>query len=215
MKPVRVLVVDDHPLVRTGVCALLRAQPDVEVVGEAANGREAVDAARRLRPDVVLMDVSMPAMDGIEAAGRITGEFPEVRVVMLSLHADAHHVRQALRAGASGYLLKNLADELAPAIRTVAEGRSYYSAAVAGHLKEADTDARRRTEPVELLTPRQREILKLIAEGYTTKEIADRLNISLKTAQTHRQQLMERLDIHEVAGLVRFAIRNGIITPEL
>jgi DNA-binding NarL/FixJ family response regulator len=219
MNTVRVMIADDHSLVRAGIHALLDQLAEVEVVGEASDGRTAYELVARLRPDLVLSDISMPSLNGLEMTARITKEFPEVRVIILSMHANEEYVLQALRAGASGYLLKSSAlAELELAVSAVMNGETYLSPAAAKHLvgdyiSRSSVQAPREQEalPGERLTPRQREILQLIAEGKTTKEIANILTISVKTAEMHRAQLMERLDIHDVAGLVRYAIRIGLI----
>jgi DNA-binding NarL/FixJ family response regulator len=213
MKPIRVLLADDHALVRAGFCALLRNLPGVEVVAEAADGREALALVKAHLPDLVLMDITMAGLNGLEAAARITKEHPHVRVLMLSAHANEEYVRQALRAGATGYLLKDAAiSELELAVQAVARGETYLSPTIS---KQVIADYIRRvggeSNPLELLTPRQREILQLIGEGHSTKEIARILHVSPKTVETHRTQLMERLDIHDIAGLVRYAIRAGVL----
>ncbi|HLG15498.1 MAG TPA: response regulator transcription factor [Blastocatellia bacterium] len=212
-KPVRVLLADDHTLVRAGIRELLQKIDGLEVVGETGDGREALDLVKTHGPDVVLMDITMPGLNGLEAAERIAKERPKTRVIILSMHATEEYVMQALRAGAAGYLLKEAAlAELEIAIRSVARGETYLSPAISRHVVEAYM--RRvggETGPLEQLTPRQREILQLIAEGATTKQIASRLNISGKTVETHRAQLMERLGIHDVAGLVRYAVRVGLV----
>lgn len=213
MAPIRVLLAEDHALVRAGFRALLSKLPGIEVVAEAADGREALALVKMHQPDVILMDISMAGLNGLEAAVRIAKEFPEVRVLMLSAHANEDYVKQALRAGAAGYLVKDAGlSELELAVQAVARGETYLSPAVSKHVV-ADYLRRARAEPdlVELLTPRQREILQLIAEGHSTKEIARILHVSPKTVETHRTQLMERLDIHDIAGLVRYAIRVGVL----
>jgi len=206
---IRIIIAEDHPTVRAGIRSLLKLFPQFELVAEAVNGVEAVRKTKQLMPDIVLMDISMPRMDGLTAAAQIHKLFPKVRVIMLSLHTQSYHVRQALEAGVSGYLLKNLADELEPALRAVAAGKTFFSPAIAQHLP---SDARKTKK--SLLTPRQQEILKLIAKGSSTKEVASKLAISVKTAQTHRSELMNRLDIHDVAGLVRYAIRTGLVSSD-
>jgi DNA-binding NarL/FixJ family response regulator len=216
MKPIRVLLADDHALVRAGIRALVQNIEGVEVVGEAVDGREALSAIKRHQPDLVLMDISMAGLNGLEAASRVARDFPTVRVIILSAHANEEYVCQALRAGASGYLLKDAGtSELDLAIKAVARGETYLSPGVSKHVI---ADYLRRTGgesgALELLTPRQREILQLIAEGQTTKQIANTLHISVKTVETHRTQLMERLDIHDVAGLVRFAVRMGLVKTD-
>lgn len=213
MRPIRVMLVDDHHLFRAGVRAILQSIAHIEVIGEASDGRDALALVASLRPQVLLIDIGMAGMNGLEATGRVTEEFPEVRVIILSMHATEQYVGQALKAGAAGYLLKDSAPvELEMAIRAVARGESYLSPAVSRHVVSAYLQ---RTgpgvNPVEQLTPRQREILQLIAEGRTTKEIGRILGISVRTTETHRMQLMNRLDIHDVAGLVRYAARVGLV----
>lgn len=216
MKPIRVVLADDHALVRAGIRSLLKELEGVQVVGEATDGREAFQLVKRKQPDIVLMDIAMPGMNGLEAARRILKVYPEVRVVILSMHANEEYVRQALRVGVSGYLIKDAAtSELEIAVRAVSRGETYLSPAAAKHVvRKYKQRLAGRVRAYDRLTPRQREILQLIAEGRTTKEIASILDISLKTAETHRIQLMERLDIRDVAGLVRYAIRIGLITAE-
>jgi DNA-binding NarL/FixJ family response regulator len=213
MTPIRVLLVEDHTLVRRGLMALLATLPEVVVVGEAADGRAGVLQAAALAPDVVLMDIDLPELNGLQAARQIAqGPPPAPRVIMLSMHTREEYVWQALQGGARGYLLKAAeATELALALHTVMRGEVYLSPAVAqplvsGYLAQ--------TAPGDTLTPRQREILRGIAEGQTSKAMAARLGVSVKTIETHRAQLMDHLDIHEVAGLVRYAIRIGLISAD-
>ncbi len=215
-KAIRVLLVDDHALVRSGLRALIQAFPGVRVVAEAADGNAAFELVARDRPDVVLMDVTMPDLNGLEATTRVIRRFPEVRVLVLSMHADEEYVGLALRAGAAGYLLKDAsASELELAIRSVARGDTYLSpAATKGVVADYLQRGAESPTPRERLTSRQREILQLIAEGHTTKDIARRLALSVKTVEAHRTQLMERLGIHDIAGLVRWAIRAGLVGPE-
>ncbi|MEY4528004.1 MAG: hypothetical protein RL768_1723 [Nitrospirota bacterium] len=215
MTSVRVLLAEDHRLVRAGIHALLDRMAGVEVVGEVSDGMEALKVVEAIQPDLVLMDVAMPGLNGLEAASRISKQWPAVRIIMLSMHANEEYLRQALKAGAMGYLLKG-ADlvELEQAIRTVSGGASYLTPSVARHLIDPDREGDvRELAPVERLSPRQREILQLIAEGHSTKEMAYRLKLSAKTVETHRAQLMARLDIHDIAGLVRFAIKAGLTHP--
>jgi DNA-binding NarL/FixJ family response regulator len=213
MSRIRVVLADDHTLVRAGIRALLDRMPDVEVVGEAGEGWEAVAQVAATRPDVLLADVAMPGMGGLEAAERLRREFPDVRVVMLSMHANEEYVLQALRAGASGYLLKDAASvELDLALRAAVAGQTYLSPAISRQMIDSYMTRVAGGATPEPLTPRQREILRLIAEGKSTKEIAFALTISVKTVETHRSQLMDRLDIHDVAGLVKYAIRTGIVS---
>lgn len=222
MAPIRVLLVDDHELVRAGFRALLQTLHEVEVVAEAEDGREALRLIALHHPDIVLMDITMPGLNGLEATARAVKEFPSSRVIMLSMHANEDHVLLALRKGAMGYLLKNARlAELELAVRSVAQGDVYLSPA-ASRVVRADYIQRVSQQvaaaaadplPAEQLTPRQREILQLLAEGNTAKQVAETLNISVKTVETHRAQLMERLGIHDITGLVRYAIRTGMIAP--
>jgi DNA-binding NarL/FixJ family response regulator len=216
VKPIRVLIADDHALVRAGFHTLLQRLPDVEVVAEAEDGREVLDLVAERRPDVVLMDISMPHLNGLETTVRLRDKVPEVRVIILSMHTDEEYVGQALRAGADGYLLKSSdAMELRIALKAVVEGQTYLSPPVSSHVVSSYVE---RTEEgldaFEQLTPRQREVLQLIAEGYTSRQIAHQLGITLKTVEAHRRGLRERLDIHDVAGLVRYAIRVGLTSAE-
>jgi DNA-binding NarL/FixJ family response regulator len=216
MTPIRVLLADDHDLFRAGLRALLDALDDIQVVAEAGDGLEALQLVEQCSPNVVLMDLMMSGLNGLEATARIAREFPEVRVVVLSMNSAEEFVIPSIRAGACGYLLKNVRPaELEQAIRAAARGETYLTPAVVRHFVD---DYRRRTadegDSLERLTPRQREVLQLVAEGNTTKAIAQRLGITSKTVETYRSQLMEILDIHEIAGLTRYAIRRGIVRPE-
>ncbi len=217
MSTIRVLLVDDHQLVRAGIRALLDNLQDVEVVAEASDGREAAKLARRLTPDIVLTDIAMPGLNGLEATAQIHKSCPGTRTIVLSMHINEEYVVQALRAGASGYLSKQAAThELEFALRSVARGDSYLSPAISSTVIDRllSTNGGAPATAVGLLTPRQREILQLVAEGRTTREIAGILSISAKTVETHRSQLMERLEIHDLPGLVRYAIRTGLISPD-
>jgi DNA-binding NarL/FixJ family response regulator len=212
--PIRVMLADDHTLFRAGLRALLRALDDIEVVAEGADGREALRLIAAHRPDVALMDIMMPELNGLDAAARVARAFPRTRVVIVSMNADEDSVLKALRAGAAGYLVKS-ADpaELELAIRATARGEMFLSSVVSEHLvaacvKRVDSE---RTS-LERLTQRQREVLQLVAEGHTTKEIATKLGISVKTAETYRGELMRALGIHDVATLTRYAIRTGLIS---
>ncbi len=189
---------------------LLAAQPDMDVVGEARNGREAVDLAQSLQPDIVVMDVSMPELNGIEAARRIADAAPRARVLALSMHRDSVYVREILRAGARGYLLKDAQeDDLLNAVRAVSKGEGYLSPSVSDAVLN---DYRKHvTDPIDLLTSREREVLQMIAEGQTNKEIAGTLNLSVYTVEAHRGRIMEKLNLHSTGELVRFAVRNGLI----
>jgi len=217
MTPIRVLLADDHALFRAGIRSLLDSLEGVEIVGEARDGHEALRMVAERRPDVVLLDIALPELNGIEVAERMARDFPGVRVLALSMHASEEYVLRSLRAGAAGYLLKDsTVSDLETALRSVAEGGSYLSPAVSRHVL---ADYVRRVGGSELppepaLTPRQKEVLQLIAEGHGTKEIAARLGVSPKTVETHRAQLMERLGIHDVPGLVRYAIRARMVSAD-
>jgi DNA-binding NarL/FixJ family response regulator len=214
VKPIRVILADDHELMRAGIRSLVKEVAGVEVVGEAKNGRQVVELVEQLQPDLVLMDIMMPELNGLDATAAIVAKFPKVRVVMLSMTANEEHVLRALRSGASGYLLKNIGpDELEGAIRAVAKGEKHITAAVAKHVVAGLVD-RGEESSLERLTPRQRQVLQHVAEGKTSKQIAKQLGISVKTAEAHRSTLMNALDIHEVAGLVRYAIRVGLISSD-
>jgi DNA-binding NarL/FixJ family response regulator len=213
MKSVRVLLADDHKLFRAGIRALLGPSGDIEVVAEAVDGREALRAVAQHRPDVVLMDIMMPGLNGLDAASRVARAFPLARVVVLSMNADEDSVLSALRAGVHGYLVKT-ADpaELELAIRAAARGERFLSAAISQHVVSACLGrVDREASSLERLTPRQREVLQLVAEGNSTKEIAQALEISAKTAEAYRGELMKALDIHDVASLTRYAIRAGLV----
>jgi DNA-binding NarL/FixJ family response regulator len=216
MNTIRVLLADDHRLLRAGIRSLLEGAPGIEVIAEASDGREALALIEAHHPHVLLTDISMPGMNGLDAAARVSREHPSVRVVVLSMHANEEFISQAIRAGAAGYLLKDAApEEVIKAIHTVARGEMYLTPAVSKHLvSEYMRRVRGEEEPGDPLTPRQREVLQLVAEGYSNKEIAKKLQISVKTTETHRSQLMNRLDIHDVAGLVRYAMRIGLINAQ-
>lgn len=213
MSPIRVLLVDDHSLIRAGIRTLLERMSGVVVVGEASDGREALDLVRSESPNVVLLDIAMPRLGGLEALPRVIKQFPKVKVLILSALVAEETVSRALRSGASGYMLKHAApDELETAIRAVAQDKIYLSPAISrtiinNYMERGGGEL----TPLEQLTARQREILQLIAEGKNTKEIASILDISVKTVEAHRLQLMARLDIHDVPSLVRYAVRNGLI----
>jgi len=216
MAKIRLILVDDHSLVRASLKSLLDEFAEVEVVGEAGDGREALDRIAQHRPDQILMDISMPGLNGVEATRRIVNEHPEVRVIVLSMHGDEEHVLRALRAGASGYVLKGSAPrELELAIEAVARGQLFLSPAISKHIIDIYLSRTEdKTNSLDQLTPRQREILQLIAEGNSSKQIAKMLDASVKTIESHRASLMVRLDIHEIAGLVRYAIRHGLVSSE-
>ncbi|PYS28268.1 MAG: DNA-binding response regulator [Acidobacteria bacterium] len=215
MKPLlRVLLADDHVLVRAGIHSLLNQLDGIDVVGEASNGREALELVEMHRPGIVLMDIDMPELNGLEATARIVSRFPSVRVIILSVHGTEEHVLQALRAGAAGYLLKNISPaELDQAIRSVNEGNNHITDSVAKHVVARLVEGAKVGSP-DRLTLRQREVLQLVAEGNTSKEIATKLGISVKTAESHRAEIMQTLGIHDTAGLVRYAIRLGIVSPD-
>lgn len=205
-----ILLADDHTVVRSGFRVLLSAQSDFEVVGEAADGRDAVEQTVALSPDVVIMDVTMPNLNGIEATRRISQEAPRVRVLALSMHKDSVYVREILRAGARGYLLKDSGEkDLITAVRALARGEAFISPAVSDAVL---TDYRKHvTDPIDLLTSREREVLQLIAEGRTNKDIASALNLSVYTVEAHRGRIMEKLNLHSTGELVRFAVRKGLV----
>jgi DNA-binding NarL/FixJ family response regulator len=206
---VRVLLADDHKIMCEGLQMLIEKQSDMEVVGVAHDGREAVRMTSEIAPDVVIMDVAMPKLNGIEAARQIISEIPEVKVIALSMHTDRRYVTGMLSAGVSGYLPKDcVGEELAQAIRTVVGGQVYLSPAIAGIVVEEFTAATKKRH--SLLSPRELEVLQLLAEGQSSREIASSLHISVKTVETHRRQLMEKLKLKTVAELTKYAIREGI-----
>lgn len=214
---IRVLLADDHKIVRDGLKSMLAKQLDIEVVGEAENGREAIQRARELTPDVVVMDIGMPELNGLDAARRLIEQMPGVKIVALSMHSDRRYVSEMLAAGAKGYLLKDSAfDELTRAIRAAAEGRTYLSPGVADvvledYLRRIGSDGDPAAPPAPRgLSSREREVLQLIAEGLSTKQIASHLHLSVKTVETHRRQIMDKLGIFNIAGLIKFAVREGL-----
>jgi DNA-binding NarL/FixJ family response regulator len=216
-KSIRVLLADDHTLVRAGIRSLLEKLPGVEVTGEASDGREVISLIKTQQPEVVLMDISMPGLNGLQALARITRDFPHVRVIILSMHYNDEYVLQALKSGASGYLLKRAATtELPAALNSAVGGEIYLSREVASRFlkKFPLQQIARSTSPLEQLTSRQREILQLLAEGQTTKAIASVLKVSDKTVEYHRVKLMAALKIFDIPGLVRFAMRTGLISAE-
>lgn len=211
MNPCRILLADDHVLVRAGIRSLLENLPNVQVIGEVGDGRLALELIAQQQPDLVLMDISMPHLNGLEAVAQITQDFPAVRVLILSMHTNEEYVQRALRAGVAGYLLKDSATvELDLAIQAILRGETYLSPSVAKHVVAGYVQ----NSAPDPLTARQREILRAIAEGHTTQEIAQRLSISVKTVETHRAQLMDRLEIYDVPGLVRYAMRLGLIQSD-
>ncbi len=213
---IRILIADDHKIVCDGLKALLEAQPEMEIVAQASNGREAVRLALKLQPDMVIMDVAMPDLNGLEAVRQILSVHPGMKVIALSMHADRRYVTGMLAAGASGYILKHCAfEELVRAIHTVLSNQVYLSPAIAGivvkelaQMKVARS--RRAPSAAQTLTSREREVLQLISEGHSAREIAQRLHLSVKTVETHRRQMMQKLEIHSVADLTKFAIREGL-----
>jgi DNA-binding NarL/FixJ family response regulator len=216
MNKIRVLLADDHTVMRAGLRLLLERQPDLAVVGEAADGRQTVELAEKEQPDVIVMDIAMPNLNGIEAARQIVSRQTRAAVVILSMHSDESYVMRALKAGARAYLLKDSAEaDLIRAIHAVSEGKSFFSPAISRMLLE---DYVRRLEQLgevdsyELLTAREREILQLLAEGKSNKEVANMLNLSLYTVETHRAHIMEKLDVHTAAEIVLYAVRKGIIS---
>jgi DNA-binding NarL/FixJ family response regulator len=216
MQKIRVLVVDDHTIVRDGICALLALVGDIEVVGEAVNGSEALKMVAQLQPDVVLMDIAMPIMGGLEATRRITREFPKTKVLVITQHDDKEYVFPVLESGASGLISKAAASsELASGIRSVNKGDSFLSPSVAKLLVEnyqQTAGERNHQDPYNQLTEREREVLKLLAEGFSTQEMADMLVITRKTVEGHKTNLMTKLGIHNRIDLVKYALRRGIIT---
>ena len=215
-KSIRVLLADDHPIVRAGIRAELERLHGVEVVGEASDGREAYELVSTRQPSLIFMDISMRGLNGLEATARIAKEFPKIRIIILSMHQNEEYFWQALKAGASGYLLKKAATaELASALQQVMNGEIYLSREISNRLVEKlPSQLAHQKSPLEQLTERQREILQLIAEGQTTKAIAFVLKVSPKTIEYHRAKLMERLNIFDIPGLVRFALQSGLIAQE-
>jgi DNA-binding NarL/FixJ family response regulator len=214
-KPINVILADDHTLVRAGIRALLEKLPDVKVIGEASDGREVLNLVKAQSPDVVLMDIAMPGLNGLEAAERMTRDFPAVRIIILSMHDNEEYVLRALKAGVGGYLLKKAATaELETALHHVVRGEIYLSREIKLHKKFPLHGIADRKTPLEQLTGRQREILQLIAEGQNTKQIGHILEISPKTVEYHRMKLMAGLNLHDVPGLVRCALRAGLIPEE-
>ena len=211
-----IVLADDHELVRAGIRSILETFPNVRVEAEAGDGKVALELVRRLEPDVLLLDITLPGLNGLEVAARIKKLGLATRILMLSMHAGPDYVARAIQSGAMGYLVKDSAvDELADALESVLRGRTYFCDAidrevVNGFLNAGNVNA----EELAILTPRQREILQLVAEGSSTRDIAERLHVSVKTVETHRAQLMSRLGIHDVPGLVRLAIRTGLVTIE-
>ena len=218
---VRILLIDDHRILREGLRALLEREPDFEVIGEAEDGRTGVEMAKEAHPDIILMDISMPALNGIDAARQILAHSPPSRIIALTAHSDRNLVREILKAGAVGYVVKDSAvEELTSAVRTVLAGRVYLSPRVAGLVVEGFVTERAAAAGIPAagvfarLTAREREVLQLMAEGKATKEVAQALSVSVKTAETHRRAIMEKLDLHSVAELTKYAIREGLTSLE-
>ena len=215
---IRVLVVDDHKIMREGLRSLLEKQPDIEVVAEAESAREALRLVQELTPDIVIIDVVMPSLNGIEATRRILSKVPTVKVIALSMYADKRFVMEMLRAGASGYLLKDCAfEELDEAIRAVIQDRTYITPRIVDIIvKDYFSQVEKpNSSAVAALTSRQYEVLQLLAEGKTTREIAQQMSLSVKTIESHRQQIINKLNIHSIAGLTKYAIREGLISPDV
>lgn len=216
MKPIRILLADDHNVMRRGLRLLLERQPGFSVVGEAADGRQAVEQAQALKPDVVVLDIAMPRLSGTEAAQRITELLPATAVVILSMHSDEGYVLRALKAGARGYLVKDSAEgDLIDAIKAVSEGKAFFSPEISKMLVDdyvREIRARGVEDNYELLTAREREILHLLAEGKSNKDVAALLNLSLFTVETHRRNLQEKLNLHSLAELILYAVRRGLIS---
>jgi DNA-binding NarL/FixJ family response regulator len=216
MNPITVLLAEDHTIVREGLRALLKLEDDFKIVGEAENGRQAVALASKLCPDVVVMDIAMPLLNGLEATRQILQTTPSIKVLVLSAHSDDAYVEQVMALGASGFLIKQTAAHVLPeAIRKVHQGKTFFSPTISKRIQDQDAKALARGKPGDrpaaTLTSREMEVLQLVAEGKANKETAAELNISVKTVEKHRQSLMEKLDIHDTAGLTRYAISAGII----
>ena len=215
---IKVLLVDDHAIIREGLRSLLEKQPEMEVIADTDDGRKARELVRELSPEIVIMDITMPGLNGIEATRQITAEFPDVKVIALSIHSKRRYVADMLSAGATGYILKEcLFDELVQAIKAVAAGGRYLSPritdlVVSDYIKRLSTSA---DSPLEALKSRQREVLQLVAEGKSTKQIALELHVSTKTVEANRRQIMDKLDIHSIAELTKYAVREGLTTIEM
>lgn len=212
-----ILLADDHQIVRDGLKSLIEKQPAMRVVGEASNGRDVVRLAGELQPDVIILDIGMPELNGIDATRQIKGQYPLIKILALSMQSDSRFVAQMLSVGASGYLLKDCAfEELSRAIRTVIEGQTYLSPGITSQVIKDYVRRINTSDQSEghFLTPREREVIQLLAEGLSTKDIASHLNISVKTVETHRTQIMEKLDMHSIAQLTKYAIREGLTRLE-
>jgi two-component system, NarL family, response regulator NreC len=213
----RVLIADDHGIVRQGLRALLEKSPDVSVVGEASDGREAVRLAAELRPNIVVMDIAMPMLNGVDATSQILSRDPEIKVIILSMHSDESYILRALSAGAKGYLLKDSAEgDILPAVQTVAKGRPYFSPVIASTLLDEYLQTMKKNkvrDSYDLLSEREKEVLQLLAEGKSNKEVASVLNLSPYTVESHRTSLMQKLNLHNTAEIVLYAVRKNIIVP--
>lgn len=211
---INILLADDHTIIRDGLCALLENEPDLTVVGSAANGREAVQKAIAARPDIVIMDIAMPELNGIDAAEQIRSQCPDTRIIILSIYSSPEHIYRAFRAGVTGYLLKESAGtELVTAVHTIHEGRRYLTQRIAdtvldNYLLQHSTSSQR--SPVEGLSLREREVLQLVADGFSSGEIAAKLTLSQRTVETYRSRIMSKLDLHDLPSVIRFAIENGL-----
>ena len=213
MAKIRILIVDDHAVLRDGIRALLGLHDDIEVVGEASEGKEAVGKAQELMPDVVIMDIAMPGMDGLEATRRLRKKYPKMKVLVLTQHDNKEYILSVIKAGASGYVPKRaLGSELVSAIRAVKEGDSFLYPSAAAALIEDYLQQTKGEDPYDQLTAREREIFKLIAEGHTSREIADMLFLSLRTVQGHRLKILEKLNLHNRTELIKFAMRKGLVS---
>ena len=215
MKKVRLLIADDHKIFRQGIKKLLEEEPDLQVVGEAADGRDTVKKATELKPDIILMDIAMANLNGLEATKQIKKVLPESKIIMLTMHKNEEYVLQSFQAGASGYILKEGAvEELVSAIRSIHQDKSFLSPTVSKTLVDAylrKMETGKTETPFDLLTDREREVLQLIAEGFTNREVAKQLFISVKTVEAHRAHIMQKLNIHDIAKLVKYAIQKGLV----
>jgi DNA-binding NarL/FixJ family response regulator len=220
MNTISVILADDHPMIRSGIRMLLKEADDISIVGEASNGEEAVTLTRDLTPDIIVLDLSMPKLSGIEAVRIITRRYPKTRILVLTMHENEEYILQIVKSGASGYIIKTSGkDELLKAIRTVAAGEKYFSHRVSeilveGFIRKSDTGEEPNADKAGPLTRREKEILALVAQGLTNQEIGKKLFISHRTVDTHRTNIMQKLDIHDVANLVRYAVQHGIVSPD-